>query len=450
LAHKYQDFMKAFGLARVVLAIAGLALLPVRGVTAPLEIWISSFQDKVYYEEMVRLYQAKGHKDFEANIRAYGFREMPDKLAVAIKTGVNPPDIVQLDEVLFGMYLNGEVPFVELSDRIKKAGLDKDIVPNRLSLFAYQGKTYGIPQSLSAMVMYYRTDVMAKHYIAPEDIATWDDFMRVGEDLGKKGQAMLALDPSYFEILLRQRGSDWFGKDGKVLPDEELATDTLRFLREMQEKRIAVLPDRASIFDPVFFSGDIANGEVFCVIGADWYGLDMIQQFSSDLAGKWGVMPLPAWKGKDGKLGRRTSTFAGQGLMIYKNSKKVDESWGFMEFVMKDKEANVQRFTKGNSFTAYQPAWKDERMLEPVSFFNNEPFGQLLVDLAPSVPPVAMNPKRPMAVFMFQEGIFSAYMYGQIDAKEAVKQLRDNLSKAGGPPGGGKDGPPPGDKEKKK
>lgn len=441
--------MKAFGTARALfLAIAGLALLPFRGETAPLEIWISSFQDKVYYEDMVRLYQEKGHKDFQANIRAYGFREMPDKLAVAIKTGVNPPDIVQLDEVLFGMYLGGEVPFVDITERVKKAGLDKDIVPNRLSLFAWKGKTYGVPQSLSAMVMYYRTDIMQKHYIAPEDIATWDDFMRVGEDLAKKGQAMLALDPSYFEILLRQRGSDWFGKDGKVLPDEELAADTLRFIREMQDKHIGVLPDRASIFDPVFFSGDVSNGEVFCVIGADWYGLDMIQQFSSDLAGKWGVMPLPAWKGKDGKLGPRTSTFAGQGLMIYKGSKKTDEAWNFMEFVMKDKEANVQRFTKGNSFPAYQPAWKDERLLEPVSFFDNAPFGQLLVDLAPSVPPVAMNPKRPMAVFMFQEGIFSSYMYGQIDAKEAIKQLREGLSQ-NGPPGGGKGGPPA-DKDKKK
>lgn len=434
--------MKAFGLARLfTLAAAALAILPLASqAAAPLEIWISSYQDKVYYENMVRLYKEKGHKDFEANIRAYGFREMPDKLAVAMKTGVNPPDIVQLDEVLFGMYLNGETPFVELSDRIKKSGIDKDIVPNRMGLFSYKGKTYGVPQSLSAMLMYYRTDVMAKHYIAPEDLTTWDDFIRVGEGLAKKGQAMLALDPSYFEILLRQRGSDWFNKDGKVLPDDELAKDTLRFIKEMQDKHIAVLPDRASIFDPVFFSGDLSNGEVFCVIGADWYGLDMIQQFSSDLAGKWGVMPLPAWKDKSGKLGPRTSTFAGQGLLIYKGSKQVDPSWDFIEFVMKDTEANVQRFQKGNSFTAYKPAWKDERMLENNSFFNNQPFGQILVDLSSQVPPVVTNPKRPMAVFMFQEGIFSSFMYGQIDANEAVKQMREGLEKGGPPPGKGPDG----------
>ena len=56
---------------------------------------------------------------------------MPDKLTVAIKTGANPPDVVQLDEVLFGTYLTGEVPFVELSDRIKESKIDQDIVPQR-------------------------------------------------------------------------------------------------------------------------------------------------------------------------------------------------------------------------------------------------------------------------------------------------------------------------------
>ena len=68
----------------------------------PLEIWISSFQDKVYYEKMVAAYQSKVDSEFEASIQAFGFREMPDKLAIAMKTGTNPPDIVQLDEVLFG------------------------------------------------------------------------------------------------------------------------------------------------------------------------------------------------------------------------------------------------------------------------------------------------------------------------------------------------------------
>ena len=133
----------------------------------PLDIWISSYQDQLYYESMVKLYKAKVDKAFEAKVQSFGFREMPEKLAVSIKTGINPPDVVQLDEVLFGPFLSGDVPFVDLNARIKKAKLDKDIAKSRQSLFAYKGKTYGIPQSLSAMVLYYRTDLFKELGIDP-------------------------------------------------------------------------------------------------------------------------------------------------------------------------------------------------------------------------------------------------------------------------------------------
>lgn len=394
----------------------------------PLEIWISSYQDKVYYEDMVKLYQQK-NKKFEAKVSAFGFREMPDKLAVAIKTGVNPPDIVQLDEVLFGMYLAGEVPFVDLTGRVKKSKLDKDILPVRWSLFTYKDKTYGLPQSLSASVLFYRTDTLEKLNLTIEDLSTWDNFMRVGERLAAKNQGMIGLDASYFEILLRQRGSDLFGKDGKAFPDKKLAIEVLKFLVDLQTKRIGKSPDRGSIFDPVFFSGDIANEEVFTVIGGEWYGLDMIQQFSSDLKGKWGVAPLPAWQKGPNKFGPRTSTFAGQGLLIYKGCKDVEGAWKFMEFVMTDREANVKRFTGGNSFPAYQPAWKDERLKQPSEFFSNENLGELLIDLAPDIPPVAMSPKRPKAVFMMQESFFSQLMFGQMTPEKCVEVMKAALDK---------------------
>ena len=107
----------------------------------PLKIWISSQQDKLYYEKMVKLYQAKTPK-FKAEVEAFGFREMPDKLAIALKSGVGTPDICQLDEVLFGIYLNGKVPFVDLTERIKKANLDKTILKQRLNLFSWKKKFY--------------------------------------------------------------------------------------------------------------------------------------------------------------------------------------------------------------------------------------------------------------------------------------------------------------------
>jgi len=413
----------------ILVGLLGLASFGAgAAATKPLELWISSYQDKVYYEAMVKQYQERVDPDFAATISAFGFREMPDKLAAAIKTGVNPPDVVQLDEVLFGIYLNGEPPFLDLTDRVKQSGLDQGLVPSRLNLFAWKGKTYGLPQSLSAIVLYYRKDLFEKYQITPAELRTWDDFVMIGEELAEKHQAMIALDPTYYDILLRQRGSDWFDKEGHPFPNEVLAIDTLKWMIELKEKNIGIVPERASIFDPVFFSSSVSPGEVICLIGADWYGLDMLQQFTPELSGQWGVMPLPAWKDANGVAGRRTSTFAGQGLLVYKETKQPDAAWKFIEYVMKDTDANVRRFLDGNSFPAYQPAWKDSRLTQAMPFFAGQPFGRTLMELAPEVPEVVVAPGRPQAIFLFQENYFSQVINGGMTAEKAIEEIKSALS----------------------
>ena len=251
-----------------ILAFAILALSGSRLAAESVTLWISSFQDKTYYEKMVKEYQSKVDAEFKADIQAFGFREMPDKLAIAIKTGANPPDIVQLDEVLFGSYLAGEVPFVDLAERVKKAGLDQGIVPQRLKLFAKGDAVYGLPQSLSAMVLYYRADLFKEHGIKPEDLATWSDFEAEGQKLAEKNQALIALDPTYFEILLRQKGSDWFDRAGRMFPDEAEAEAVMNWLYDLNDQGIGLIPERASIFDPVFFSSMVNYGEVLTIVGA--------------------------------------------------------------------------------------------------------------------------------------------------------------------------------------
>jgi len=241
---------------------------------------------------------------------------------------------------------------------------------------------------------------------------------------------MIALDPTYFGILLRQRGSDLFGKDGSVYPDREAAIEVLGWMRKQMESGVGMVPERASIFDPLFFNSAVQFGEVLTVVGADWYGLDMLQQFTPDLKGKWGAMPLPAWKLPNGKLSRRTSTFAGQGLMINKGSKQPDAAWKFIEFVISNKESNARRFLDGNSFPAYTPAWKDERLLQPNEFFSNQKFGELLVKLSPEVPEVVGHPNRAKAIFLFQETFFNSLIYGELKPAEVVDKMKTMLEAA--------------------
>lgn len=393
----------------------------------PLVMWISSFQDQLYYEKMVEWYAKKSGKSFDLEIKAYGFREMPDKLGVAFRTGQGIPDLVQLDETFFGVFLNGPSPFLDLSERARKSGLSKTLHPRRLEVFTYKNELLGLPQSLSAMMMYYRKDLFEDFGIEPADLSTWGELAEVGARLmDNHSQRLLALDGTLFDVLLRQKGSDLFDRKGKFLPDQKVALEVLTEFAEMSQAQIAVMPDRGSIFDPVFFSGDLENGEVLCVAGADWYGLDLFQQFAPAMQGAWGMMPLPTWRKKNGELGPRTATFAGQGLMICKASKSQDEAWDFIEFVMKDKGANAERFLQGNSFPAYLPSWKDRRLLDEHEYFEQS-MGKLLVELADEIPPVVVDPRRPQAIFLMQENYFGSVMFGSLSPREALSQYREAM-----------------------
>ena len=413
-----------------------LFVIAVLSVVSPLSakelvIWISSFQDQVYYEQMGELYAKSRKKDVTINVKAYGFREMPDKLGVAIRSGQGIPDMVQLDETFFGVFLNEDSPFVDLTKKVKKSGLSKDLHPRRLEVFTYKGQVMGVPQSLSAMVLYYRKDLFEEFDIKPSDLKTWADVAEVGAELQEdQGQRLMALDGTLFDVFLRQKGTDLFDKKGNFLPDEEKALEVLEEFAEMSAAQITVMPDRGSIFDPVFFSGDLETGEVLCVPGADWYGLDLFQQFAPGMKGLWGMMPLPTWRNEKGELGPRTATFAGQGLMICKGSKKREESWDFIEFVMKNKEANAERFLQGNSFPAYQPSWKDERLLAKHEYFEQS-IGELLIQLAKEIPPVVVDPRRPQAIFLMQENYFGSVMFGALSPKDAIKQYKDAMKNSG-------------------
>jgi arabinosaccharide transport system substrate-binding protein len=398
-----------------------------------LTLWISSFQDQSYYEQMADLYAKKSGKKVHLDVEAYGFREMPDKLGAVMRTGEGAPDLVQLDETFFGVFLNGPSPFVDLTKKMRKSKLNKNLHKQRVDVFTYNGKTYGVPQSLSALVLYYRKDLFEQFDIQPEDITTWEDFALVGEKLmNENGQRLLALDGTMFDSLLRQKGSDLFDQNGTFLPDEEVAISILAEFAKMAEKQIAVLPDRGSIFDPVFFSGDLEMGEVLCVIGADWYGLDLFQQFAPGMEGIWGMLPLPTWKKADGSLGPRTATFAGQGLMIMNSSKQQDGAWDFIEFVMTDPDANAERFLQGNSFPAYKPAWTDPRILGEQPYFEQS-MGDLLVELAEEIPPVTVNPGRPQAIFLMKENFFPSAMYGTLSPEDTIARLRGAMKAGFGP-----------------
>ena len=131
------NLMKArFKYTIIVFSLFPLSLIKGKDLT----IWISSYQDQVYYEEMGKLYAETSGKKISLSVKSYGFREMPDKLGVAFRSGQGIPDLVQLDETFFGVFLNDKSPFMDLTKKVKESGLANDLQAQRLEVFTYKTK----------------------------------------------------------------------------------------------------------------------------------------------------------------------------------------------------------------------------------------------------------------------------------------------------------------------
>lgn len=424
---KKTSLLRAFSF----LLMGALALAPAVLAQKPLQIWVYNQNDAQYYQKMVELYNQKTGANLKAEFQAYGYEEMPDKLALAVKSGINAPDIVQFDEIFFSLYLKDEVPFLDLTERAAKGPLKAGILPQRAAVFTWKGRLYGIPQSTSAVVLWYREDLFRGVGITPGDLRTWESFEKAAKKIKSDDLHMLALDWSYLPILVRQRGYNLYGKNGEPLQDSAAIVDTWNRLVRWNEQGIGFMPGQGGIFSPRFFATSVAASGVLTIIGPDWYGLDILQNFDPERKGKWRAMPLPVWTDDLSRGRHNTSAFSGQGLVIMKSSRQADAAWKFVEWVMSDVDANVERYLQGNCLTPYQPTWTDLRLARPEPFFGDQILTQTLIDVAPRLPPAAQSPANALITNFIREQYFSATMNGGSTPAEAISNIKDELRKMG-------------------
>lgn len=415
-------------------ALATFVALPALPAIAakPLQVWVYNQNDAKYYGDMVALYNKKTGAKFEAEFKAYGYSEMPDKLALAVKSGINVPDIVQFDEIFFSLYLKGEIPFLDLTDRIAKGPLKTGILPQRSGLFTWKGRVYGVPQSVSNVVLWYREDLFRETGITPNDLRTWEGFEKAALKIRTDSRHMLAMDWSYLPILLRQRGYNFYDKSGVPLGDSAAIVETWERLVRWNKDGIGFIPGQGGIFSPQFFNTSVGDNGVLAILGADWYGLDVLQNMDQAHKGKWRAMPLPVWTDSRSKGRRNTSAFSGQGLVIFKKSPNTEAAWKFIEWVMSDVDANVERYLQGNCFTPYQPAWTDLRLARPEPFYGNQILTELFIRLAPNLPPAAQSPAHALIVNFLREQYFTSTMNDEnYTPAKAYSELKEQLGKMG-------------------
>ncbi|HEX2034118.1 MAG TPA: extracellular solute-binding protein [Chloroflexota bacterium] len=376
-----------------------------------LQLWTFPLTHYNYFKELAPAWHTQSRIEVEpSHITASGDQTWADRYQVAISGGT-PPDLLDIEQGSFGRFIRGDVPMVELGERLRKEGFWDKLVPTRQALYTWQGKTYGVEHALTPVVLYYRKDLFERAGIKPETFKSWDDYVEAGR---KMVTDELQFNMFGFDTALRQRSADYFDDKGQLVADSPLGAETLEYLAEMaQRHRVTNRP----LPEGMDFWAAVQANRIATYVNADW-GAGFIKQYAPQTAGLWAALPLPVWA-RDGKP-RRTSCAGGTGNCILKSSKYQEEAWSTLKFFMLDPQNAARRYEMINLFPPVKDAFKDPRLHVREDFFGGQDLGQLFQDLAPDVPPQYQHPLRPEVNTILGRAVTAA-LKGEQGARDALR-----------------------------
>jgi ABC-type glycerol-3-phosphate transport system substrate-binding protein len=220
--------------------------------------------------------------------------------------------------------------------------------------------------------------------IDPATVATWEDYIAGAKQMVKEGVLAMRFPPH--DVLLRQRGSDYFDADGNVTLDSPESIETMEWILALRDEH--QIADQGPDSDEAWWAA-VKEGGYLSQVGADWYA-GFYKDNAPDGKGQWMAMPLPAWEAD----GIRTSCHGGTGSCIVKTSQHVDEAWNYQQFSMLSVEGNVRRFEMTNLFPPFVPAMDNERLHAADEYFNGQDLGAVFAEVGPSVPAQYQSPYR--------------------------------------------------------
>lgn len=389
-----RGLLKVFGASAGALALAacapaatpgGDAAAPAADAAIALELWTFVNTHARWFRSMAESYAEEVNGNVTLNVSEIAYQDMHDKLLIALQSGgVGAPDMSDIEQGRFGGFLRGDdTGLVDLTDWLEEGGYLEQLVASREALYTYKGSIYGIEHALTPVVLYYRHDVWGEAGVDPATFETWEDFIAGGSQVAHD-DVMATAFPTH-DLLLRQRGGDYFDAEGNVTLDSDLSVETMDWILGLRDSH--GIANQAPAAEAWWAA--VQDGKYLSHVGADWYA-GFFKDNAPDLEGKWMATPLPAWEAG----GVRTSCHGGTGATIVKTSQNVETAWDFFKYAMLSVEGNVRRFEMTNLFPPFIPAMDNERLHAADAYFNGQDLGAVFAEVGPDVPAQYQSPYR--------------------------------------------------------
>jgi arabinosaccharide transport system substrate-binding protein len=288
-----------------------------------------------------------------------------------------------------------DVGFVDLTSRLEREQLRTGINGPSFSPWTTRGHIFGLPHDVHPVMLLYRADLVEAAGIDVSKIETWDDYFRVLRPLmvdldgdGRIDRFLLNASPTsiyYQEVLLLQAGGRMFDEMNQPTLNEPINARVIARLATWYAGPTRVASETS--LGGASAMRLVREGYVVGLLAPDWFA-GGIRTTLPDMAGKFKVMPLPAWaKGE-----RRTSVLGGTMLGLTKAGRTREDAWAFAKQLYLSPATAKRLYEEACIVTPIKANWPESFYDVPDPYFCGQAIGRMYIQLAPDVP---LRPSSP-------------------------------------------------------
>ena len=431
-------------LAMTTLAVCTSAWVALRSdpVAPAGSLWMfSAWRAEVYRDAIDRWAREKNAETFAIQVVERGV--LTRRLVSGFTSGTPVADLIEIDidhaTATFAAPL-ADIGYLDLAPWMRDSELAGQIPPAALTPWTLNGRVFGLPVAVHPVALAYRADIVEAAGIDLTQAQTWDDFVRLLRPLQRDDDGDGQLDryllnlwptgpgaPMTMSILIHQAGGRFITEDHRVAFDSEVVARVLATIVSW-----CAGPNRIAIDTPEISAPGNAlklQGRVIACLAPDWL-CGAWKRDLPDLAGKWKLMPLPAWT----PGGLRTSVHGGTMLAVNRDSPRRREAVALALALYRNRDVGAALFRQGRIVSAYRPHWDHPVFAEPDPYFAGQVVGRFFTELIAEVPARETSPFLSAATFevslVLSELALRADATGRHDVESLLPEARRLLGDA--------------------
>lgn len=400
-------------LVLAILAGAWLSLNQTKKKTATIRMWTFAKPHYEAYQKALPKFLEQ-HPGVTVDIQLVEGAGLNQRLRAAFQADLDVPDMVEIEISAAGSFFRGpkdHIGFMDLTPLLDRDKLRGKIVASRFAPYTNRGSIFGLPHDVHPVMLAYNREKFKELGLDPEKLDTWDKFIEAGKKVKKPGERyileMADNGTSQFELALFQRDGGFFDPDGKVIFDNEIGVETMKWYVPLvaKDSKDQIGNALSSSFGQVMTQA-LETGYFLSVVTPDWRSKNHENDVGK-LKGKMGLMPIPAVK----PGGRRTSTWGGTMLGIARASKNPELAWELAKFLYLNEKDLAERFADTNILPPVPSAWKEPAFDREYPYYAGQKIGRDYANLAPQVPAQYASPFVDLGKGKLSQGLIQCVEY---------------------------------------